>query len=156
MSAMPVLYQRFDGWTEWVFPAMRGYRVACCDCGLTCDMQFRVLYKGEPVPANKYRVLYRCRISDRKRAELITGLENWSDWNTVTGGIFLAKCKDCDFIHDMDFRIVKVQSDDHHGGYRYQTIRSPNFTVQMRVRLNKRSTGQVRRYIRRESYAWAG
>lgn len=32
-----------DGWTRWVRPVMQGYKMACCDCGLVHDMDFRVM-----------------------------------------------------------------------------------------------------------------
>jgi hypothetical protein len=28
---------------EWVHPAMQGYKMACCDCGLVHRLDFRVL-----------------------------------------------------------------------------------------------------------------
>lgn len=31
-----------DGWTEWQMPA-RHYRMACCDCGLVHNIEFRVI-----------------------------------------------------------------------------------------------------------------
>lgn len=31
-----------DGWTEWVQPVRRGYKMACCDCGLVHLMDVRV------------------------------------------------------------------------------------------------------------------
>ena len=29
------------GWTRWVQPVMKGYLLACCDCGLVHRMEFR-------------------------------------------------------------------------------------------------------------------
>jgi hypothetical protein len=29
-------------WTAWEFPTHRSYRLACCDCGLVHEMDFRV------------------------------------------------------------------------------------------------------------------
>lgn len=31
-----------DGWSDWVQPIESGYRMACCDCGLVHEMEFRV------------------------------------------------------------------------------------------------------------------
>lgn len=31
-----------DGFTEWVQPVERGYRMSCCDCGLVHVLDFRV------------------------------------------------------------------------------------------------------------------
>lgn len=30
------------GWTDWLQPVRRGYKLACCDCGLVHTMDFRV------------------------------------------------------------------------------------------------------------------
>ena len=31
-----------DGWTDWVQPIKEGYKMACCDCGLVYEMDFRI------------------------------------------------------------------------------------------------------------------
>lgn len=40
-----------DGWTEWVKPVPKGYRIQCCDCGLVHEMEFKAFVetrrKGE-------------------------------------------------------------------------------------------------------------
>ncbi len=30
------------GWSDWISPLMDGYRMVCCDCGLSHDLQFKV------------------------------------------------------------------------------------------------------------------
>jgi hypothetical protein len=35
--------QQYEG--EWVQPVCKGYRMACCDCGLVHSMDFRVKEK---------------------------------------------------------------------------------------------------------------
>lgn len=30
-----------DGWSEWIRP-LEGYKLACCDCGLVHDVEFRL------------------------------------------------------------------------------------------------------------------
>jgi hypothetical protein len=32
-----------DGWTDWIYPYMDNYKLACCDCGLVHDMQLKVV-----------------------------------------------------------------------------------------------------------------
>jgi len=32
-----------DGWSEWVYPYMDNYKIACCDCGLVHDMELKVI-----------------------------------------------------------------------------------------------------------------
>lgn len=44
---------------EWIQPIRRGYRLACCDCGLVHDMDFRVL---------KGRAQFRVRRNNRSTA----------------------------------------------------------------------------------------
>lgn len=48
-----------NGWTEWVQPVKKGYRAACCDCGLVHEVEFRV-YK----PTGK--IQFRVRRHDRQ------------------------------------------------------------------------------------------
>lgn len=31
-----------NGWTGWIQPIRKGYKMACCDCGLVHNMDFRV------------------------------------------------------------------------------------------------------------------
>ena len=37
-----------DGWSEWVRPVVDNYRIACCDCGLVHNMEFRTADDGLP------------------------------------------------------------------------------------------------------------
>lgn len=32
-----------DGWSRWVQPVRKGYKMACCDCGLVHTMDFRTV-----------------------------------------------------------------------------------------------------------------
>jgi len=37
------------GWTEWISPKMKGYKMQCCDCGLIHEIDFKVVrFVGEP------------------------------------------------------------------------------------------------------------
>ena len=44
------------GFSRWVEPVARGYMLACCDCGLVHEMQFRV---------GKHGVQFRARRAAR-------------------------------------------------------------------------------------------
>lgn len=35
-------YAGKDGWSRWVQPVRRGYRMQCCDCGLIHLVDFRI------------------------------------------------------------------------------------------------------------------
>gem|GEM_PF-1693013 len=50
---------------EWVQPVRRGYKLACCDCGLVHDMDFRVA---------KGRVQFRVRRNNRATAGIRVGM----------------------------------------------------------------------------------
>ena len=43
-----------DGWTRWIEPVMDGYKLACCDCGLVHNMEFKVESDGD-----NHKVLFR-------------------------------------------------------------------------------------------------
>lgn len=38
-----------EGWSEWRRP-MPGYRIACCDCGLVHEMEFRIVKDAIKLP----------------------------------------------------------------------------------------------------------
>ena len=69
-----------DGWTEWQFPIMDGYKMACCDCGLVHNMQFQVGEITKPdkngwfsflhLKAKKYRVAFRVSRNNRSTAAM--------------------------------------------------------------------------------------
>lgn len=46
---------------EWVQPVRRGYKLACCDCGLVHTMDFRI-YKG--------RVQFRADRNERSTGQM--------------------------------------------------------------------------------------
>lgn len=50
-----------DGWSRWVQPVRKGYRMACCDCGLVHVMDFRV---------QAGRAQFRARRDARKTAAI--------------------------------------------------------------------------------------
>lgn len=56
MPKYTVAVENKDGWCDWIEPIQPGYRLACCDCGLVHNFEFRVR-KGE--------VQFRARRNDR-------------------------------------------------------------------------------------------
>lgn len=42
MAAYPHYKQTSTGWTVWIQPKMRMYKMQCCDCGLVHNMQYRM------------------------------------------------------------------------------------------------------------------
>lgn len=43
MAAFKKVLTNADGWSDWIYPNMDGYRMACCDCGLVHNLQFKVV-----------------------------------------------------------------------------------------------------------------
>jgi len=35
-------YANEDGWSDWIYPVHKGYKMGCCDCGLVHDVDFKV------------------------------------------------------------------------------------------------------------------
>ncbi len=68
------------GWSRDVTPRMRGYKMACCDCGLVHDMEFDVVpvlkdgpdwfEHGEPLDPATYRVVFRARRNNRSTGQM--------------------------------------------------------------------------------------
>jgi hypothetical protein len=62
------------GFSRWVNPAMKGYLLQCCDCGLVHELEFKAFrrekvyangrYTLSTLPRTKYGVMFRAR---RKR-----------------------------------------------------------------------------------------
>ena len=67
------------GYTRWLPPIMRGYKMACCDCGLVHEMQFHAVevlkeyadgrWVMKRLPLKKYRVIMRARRAERATAQ---------------------------------------------------------------------------------------
>lgn len=55
-----------DGWSKWEQPKRNGYRLACCDCNLVHEMQFRIVASANGGKS----VQYRCRRDNRTTAAL--------------------------------------------------------------------------------------
>lgn len=50
-----------DGWTDWIQPVRKGYKMRCCDCGLVHVLDFRV---------SKGRVQFRARRDQRATGQI--------------------------------------------------------------------------------------
>jgi len=81
MPRMKVEVEGDDGWTRWISPRPGIYRMACCDCGLVHDIDFRAakVVKGNPekedweyieLDPKKYRVIFRAKRNNRSTAAL--------------------------------------------------------------------------------------
>lgn len=51
---------------EWVSPVHKGYKMACCDCGLVHNMDFRIVKRGRTQDV-QFRVFRNNRSTAMKR-----------------------------------------------------------------------------------------
>lgn len=78
---MPKYHQETEGkngWCRWVPPVMRGYRMACCDCGLVHEMQFKAVrvtkirrdgsWEYRALSVKSFRVMLRAKRNHRATA----------------------------------------------------------------------------------------
>ena len=42
MPKMFIAVEREDGWSDWIAPQMKDYKLVCCDCGLVHRINFHV------------------------------------------------------------------------------------------------------------------
>lgn len=81
MPKIKIEREEKDGWSRYIAPTMRRYRMACCHCGLTHDLHFHVVKvkkvypdgswtHGEPLDPTKYRVLFRAKVNNRSTSAL--------------------------------------------------------------------------------------
>lgn len=74
-----------DGWTDWIYPSMKNYKMACCDCGLTHDIKMKVIaqkiirkfkngtYEHVILPeriSKKYAVAWKVKRNNRATAQI--------------------------------------------------------------------------------------
>lgn len=58
------------GWTKWIQPHRRIYRIACCDCSLVHDMQFALEKRGK-----RAWIFFRVRRNQRATGAMRRGIE---------------------------------------------------------------------------------
>lgn len=74
---------------------MTGYRMACCDCGLVHDMEFKAVrvtrqrrdgsWEYRDLPVKSFRVMMRAKRNNRSTAALRRGKANGSDQPPARG-----------------------------------------------------------------------
>jgi hypothetical protein len=57
--------------------------------------------------------------------------DGWSDWVCPKPRGYLMQCCDCELIHEVDFRVVRYESEDSEV---YEVVDDPNLQAQMRVK----------------------
>ena len=73
-------YAGEGGWSDWTVPEMEGFRLTCCVCGMTHEMEFQALrvrlyhtedtFEADPKPKVQYRVRFRVREHKRATAQV--------------------------------------------------------------------------------------
>jgi hypothetical protein len=58
------------GWSDWVKPRRRFYRMACCDCKLVHELEFHLEKRG-----NRGYILFRARRHLRATGAMRRGIE---------------------------------------------------------------------------------
>ncbi len=54
MAKYPVIHENAEtGWSDWLKPRMKNYKMACCDCGLVHELEFQVIKQGKLVKEYK-------------------------------------------------------------------------------------------------------
>lgn len=69
-----------NGWCRWVPVLMRGYKMACCDCGLVHNVNFKAVrvlktnkdgsWEYRDLPIGKFRVMLKARRNLRSTGQL--------------------------------------------------------------------------------------
>lgn len=69
-----------DGWSDWVYPIMNGYKMACCDCGLVHDMKFLAVRVDKKLPdgsweyteldPEKHRVIMKAKRNNQSTRQM--------------------------------------------------------------------------------------
>ena len=71
--------ERDDGWSDLILPNMKGYKMACCDCGLVHELDFQVfeiigqdergVFITRDMPDDKAQVGFKARRHVRSTAQ---------------------------------------------------------------------------------------
>lgn len=59
----PPEIEQANGWTKWIRPVRKGYRLACCDCGLIHVIDSRLIAWGKG-----RKIVFRARRDNRATA----------------------------------------------------------------------------------------
>lgn len=82
----------------------------------------------------------------KKYPLLIPNEDGWSDWYNPRMSGYKMACCDCNLVHVMEFKVMRVVTRNADGSSKGEEMPQDKFSVRMRVRRNNRSTGQLRRY----------
>jgi Zn-finger protein len=76
----PILKENQNGWTDWVILTKEGYKLACCDCGLVHDMDFKIVdiikenengtFETKAHKNKKLEIMFRASRNNRSTGQL--------------------------------------------------------------------------------------
>lgn len=65
MASYPVHTAVNGKWSEWIYPARKGYKQCCCDCGLVHVLQFKLVTRNKD---GAQKIMYRASRNNRSTA----------------------------------------------------------------------------------------
>lgn len=79
MPRYKMVVETDDGWSDLILPMMKGYRMACCDCGLIHELNFEVFkiigqsangaFISQPMSDDEAQVGFKARRNNRSTAQ---------------------------------------------------------------------------------------
>lgn len=75
--------------------------------------------------------------------------DGWCEWVYPIPDGYKMACCDCGLVHRMAFRVVKLDENGERSD-RSEILDPSEYRVEFQVRRDNRSTGQIRRHMRRE------
>jgi hypothetical protein len=77
--------------------------------------------------------------------------DGWCDWVCPKPVGYLMQCCDCELIHEVDFRVVRYESEDSEV---YEVVDNPNLQAQMRLRRRDDISPKKPHQEKQEPVAW--
>ena len=77
--------------------------------------------------------------------------DGWCDWVCPKPVGYLMQCCDCELIHEVDFRVVRYESEDSEV---YEVVDNPNLQAQMRLRRRDDISPKKPHQEKQEPMAW--
>lgn len=70
----PQVFADKGKYSKWITPKVRGYRMACCDCGLVHELEFMAIdRKNRRLSCNKVQIKFRIKRNNRATAAIRRG-----------------------------------------------------------------------------------
>lgn len=73
--------------------------------------------------------------------------DGYCDWETPVMEGYKMACCDCGLVHEVDFGVLEIEEHLPNGDWKAVELPKDKYRVQMRMKRNNRSTGQMRRHM---------